>query len=306
MNIKRFDEFINESYLLGARAPLYHTTQIYFASEILDQNLLAGRNTGRGDFEKVISLTRDKNFIYDDYPVTFVLDQDALKKDHNIVPFDFFSKQNGLSKDNPKRKDFEFEETVKGDIKNLHKYLLEIRINDSISLYKNATPNTREELREAYDDLMYSLKKYKDQYGIKVVNSNGKEYNIESEQSVEMTLESKQEGAPLSTTELNKIKTFYHATSKANLGSIMNDGIKKGKIEKVVYLSDSSQNAAKFLAIRGMKEIIVFPIDASKLDKKELEESFDHSYDFFKCRAYLYYGDIPEEAIDFDKIMQYL
>lgn len=195
--IKRFENFIEESYLSGSRAPLYHSTEIYFASQILDQDLLAGRNTGRGDFEKVISLTRDKNFIYDNYPVTFVLDQDALKKEHNIVPFDYFAHQKGLSKDNPyfapysvqksnpKRKDFEFEETLKGDIKNLHKYLLEVRLNDTISLYKNAKPNTREEFREAYEDLMYSLRKYKDQYGIKVVDSKGKEYPIEVEELAE-------------------------------------------------------------------------------------------------------------------------
>jgi RNA:NAD 2'-phosphotransferase (TPT1/KptA family) len=106
--------------------------------------------------------------------------------------------------------------------------------------------------------------------------------------------------------ELAKIDYFYHATTKENLYKILSHGIKKDKLEKVVYLADSYENAARFLAIRGhMGNIVVFKIDASKLDKELLEESFDHSYDFFKCRAYVYNGDIGPDAIDIDDVMQY-
>lgn len=385
MSIKRFDEFINESYLLGARAPLYHTTNIYAASFILNDNeIKLGGNDGS------VSLTRDKNFKILDEAVTFVLDGEKLSQNFKIVPFDYFNFSHKTKAD-PRRtspQDVEFEEVIKKPIKHLDMFLLEIRLNDSIEKSRNAPRNTREELREAYEDLINAIIDYKennysskvkvffkgkeveteflkneikdnlvdeniyhknsgtrvtvnkfadeDSYKVyyssynpiigkdpddflKFINAKGIKHskggvnmlkmdksNVEKLKNSMLTLESKQEGAPLTTAELNKIKTFYHATSKANLGTIIQDGIKKGKVEKVVYLADSSQNAAKFLAVRGMKEIIVFPIDASKLDKKELEESFDHSYDFFKCRAYLYYGDIPVEAIDFDKIMQYL
>jgi len=308
MNIKRFDDFINESYLLGSRAPLYHTTNIYAASFILNENeIKLGGNDGS------VSLTRDKNFKILDEAVTFVLDGEKLSQNFKIVPFDYFNFSHKTKAD-PRRtspQDVEFEEVIKKPIKHLDKYLLEIRLNDSIETSRTAPINTREELREAYEDLINAIINYKENnYSSKVkVFFKGKEIDnhfLKNEIRDQAMEESKQEGAPLTTAELNKIKTFYHATSKSNLGNIMQDGIKKGKIEKVVYLADSSQNAAKFLAVRGMKEIIVFPIDASKLDRKELEESFDHSYDFFKCRAYLYYGDVPEEAIDFDKIMQYL
>ena len=118
--------------------------------------------------------------------------------------------------------------------------------------------------------------------------------------------EAKPEGYPLTKVEIGKIKYFYHATHKDNLYNIMDDGINTDKIEKVVYLADSFEHAAIFLAVRGMMgKIVVFKIDASKLDKKKLEESFDHSYGFFKCRAYIYAGEIPADAIDQEEIMTY-
>ena len=105
--------------------------------------------------------------------------------------------------------------------------------------------------------------------------------------------------------EISKIKYFYHATSKDNLGNILSNGIKRDKIERVVYLTDKGEDAVKFLAMRGHTNIIVFKITASKLDKSKIKESFDHSYSFFKCRAYIYDGDIKESAIDMEHIMQY-
>jgi hypothetical protein len=118
--------------------------------------------------------------------------------------------------------------------------------------------------------------------------------------------ESKEDdGTPYTRAQLNKIKYFYHATSKDNLGEIMNGGIKAGELEGLVYLADSSSNAARFMVMRGMKNIIVFKIDGTKLDRNKLEESFDHDFNFFKCRAYIYKGDIHKDAIIFKNIMQY-
>ena len=105
--------------------------------------------------------------------------------------------------------------------------------------------------------------------------------------------------------DIKDIKYFYHATLKDNLYSIMKDGIKKDHLYGGVFLADSSQNAAKFLIIRGIKDIIVFKIDASKLNKNKLEESYDHSREFFKCRAYIYFDNIKPNAIDMNHIITY-
>lgn len=107
--------------------------------------------------------------------------------------------------------------------------------------------------------------------------------------------------------DIKKIKYFYHATFKDNLSSIMINGIKKDNVYGGVFLADSSQNAAKFLMFRvhNLSDIIVFKMDASKLNKTKLEESYDHSYEFFKCRAYIYFDNIKPNAIDMNNIMGY-
>jgi len=102
---------------------------------------------------------------------------------------------------------------------------------------------------------------------------------------------------------IDKIPYFYHATDKANLGKILMQGIKATR--EGVYLADKPEYAVRFLMIRGIKDIIVFKIDAKKLDKKKLFESYDHSRSFFKCRAYIYEEDIKPTVILYDKTLQY-
>ena len=88
---------------------------------------------------------------------------------------------------------------------------------------------------------------------------------------------------------LNKnLKTYYHATPYENLESIMDQGIHKG-YDGVVYLTEKPEEAARFVAIRGCKTILVLGIE---LDKNLVTESFDHSFQFFRCKAYSYPDDI--------------
>jgi hypothetical protein len=193
--IKRFENFIEESYLEGSHAPLYHTTSIYFASEILDADMLkstkdTGFHISKQEIKNLpISFTRDKDFIYDEGPVTFILDQDKLKENYKIKSYDWLYSihaEDHTKKADPKRGvEFESEETVYGRIENLHKYLTEVRLNPRISIFKNAKPNTREEYREAYEDLMVSLKKYTEKYNIKVVDNKGNEVPLDVEELTE-------------------------------------------------------------------------------------------------------------------------
>lgn len=90
---------------------------------------------------------------------------------------------------------------------------------------------------------------------------------------------------------------YYHACSEDTYRSIMNDGvIKVNNIEGIVYLADSATNAAKFLALRHMFEpIYVFEIDG--LQDNEIEEQFDHSETFFKCKAFGVSRDIPLTSV---------
>jgi hypothetical protein len=85
---------------------------------------------------------------------------------------------------------------------------------------------------------------------------------------------------------------YYHATPLKNAVQIVMDGVIKKGYDDAVYLCTSPDDAIKFPLIRGNYQIIVFEVD---VDEKLVEESFDHAEGFFKCKAYMYHGDIPEK-----------
>ena len=89
------------------------------------------------------------------------------------------------------------------------------------------------------------------------------------------------------------IKTYYHATPFENLEAILAQGIRKG-YDGVIYLTEKSDEAARFVAIRGCKKILVLGIE---LEENLVSESFDHSQVFFRCKAYCYPENIPADEI---------
>ena len=89
---------------------------------------------------------------------------------------------------------------------------------------------------------------------------------------------------------------YYHATTEQAGKGIIADGVIKTGFDGVVYLADSVNNACKFLLIRFVSDpIVIFEID--NLDESKVEESYDHSEAFFKCKAWMYPEDIPVTLI---------
>lgn len=93
---------------------------------------------------------------------------------------------------------------------------------------------------------------------------------------------------------------YYHATDMKNLDSIMEKGILPSRFESVVYLAESYEDAIKFVMLRGYKEILVLPCDVGPV-----EETYDHSEQFFKCKAYGYEGSISPKFIDWGSARRY-
>ena len=87
---------------------------------------------------------------------------------------------------------------------------------------------------------------------------------------------------------------FYHATRLENLQGILTEGL-VGKCEGV-FLCEKPEDAAKFLLVRNIREMLIIEVNIRKNSKK-LVESFDHSYAFFKCRAFVYTDNIDTENI---------
>lgn len=90
-----------------------------------------------------------------------------------------------------------------------------------------------------------------------------------------------------------KPKKFYHATDFVNLHSIMYDGIRPG-CDGVVYLAETPEDALNFVVFRCYEEILVVEIE---LEESEVKETFDHSYTFFKCKAFGYPGTIHLDSM---------
>lgn len=91
------------------------------------------------------------------------------------------------------------------------------------------------------------------------------------------------------------MRIYYHATKPENGGSILTHGLLPSS-DGYVYLADSIENAARFLCL-NCHEILVFSVHINKNEETNIEETFDHSEKFFKCKAYGYRGTIPPQKI---------
>lgn len=163
MFVKNFYEFINESYLKGSRAPLFHFTSRL--KEILKSDKLKVSKPSRSTHkEKSISLTRnidyqdvlryycielDSDKLYNNGYVSYPVDELGwsgvkLKHKGNYIKSNFDSIKKGKrgTKHNlnlPKGSDIvletEFEERIYKDINNIGKYIIAIYINIRHSIF---------------------------------------------------------------------------------------------------------------------------------------------------------------------------
>lgn len=101
------------------------------------------------------------------------------------------------------------------------------------------------------------------------------------------------------------MKILYHATEYSNLISILDNGIEARNAEKLVYLAETSDDAVKFLLLRGIKDIVTFKVKIYKKDEEKLIETFEHNYNIFKCRAFGYAGNIKPENVEAYKKYQF-
>lgn len=92
------------------------------------------------------------------------------------------------------------------------------------------------------------------------------------------------------------MKYFYHATTVDKFTQILIDGKIKTGFDGIIYFAETQQDALKFIALRAFGEpIIVLEIEVP--DPNKVEETFDHSYSFFKCRSFGYPESISTDFI---------
>ena len=93
------------------------------------------------------------------------------------------------------------------------------------------------------------------------------------------------------------MKYFYHATSYENLVSIYEKGILAQNAEGIVYMTEKPEEAARFVVIHGIPKILCVKIKIPKSKEHNIIETFDHSYNFFKCRSFAYVGNITPDML---------
>jgi hypothetical protein len=137
--IRGYDQFLDESYLLSGRAPLYHFTYAYYLNLILDSNKLSIGHTDalvKNIPKKFISFTRDKNLKIPEHREDIEFNTDRLLNDYKLISYDFYITNyiEDKTKSDPNRiKNVEFEEICLEDILNLNRYIARIeflKIND--------------------------------------------------------------------------------------------------------------------------------------------------------------------------------
>lgn len=98
------------------------------------------------------------------------------------------------------------------------------------------------------------------------------------------------------------MQVMYHGTPYSNMMKLMDEGIKPG-YDGIVYLCEKPEDCAKFLYVRGITDIVVFKVKIPRKLEHNLQETFDHSQAFFKCRAFGYFGELKPEMIE--PVMKY-
>lgn len=88
-------------------------------------------------------------------------------------------------------------------------------------------------------------------------------------------------------------KTYYHATDMKNLISVYEKGLVRG-CDGIVYLTEKPEESLRFIFLRGYNNALVLEVE---LDEKNVVETFDHSYNFFKCRSFGSTKDIKPSQI---------
>lgn len=97
-------------------------------------------------------------------------------------------------------------------------------------------------------------------------------------------------------------KVLWHATPYDKFLEIAQQGRINPGSDQVVYFTDTPGGSVRFIAFRGENRIVALPVKVAKLDKSKIQESFDHSIEFWKTRAWFYPDPVPMDKIDWDNI----
>lgn len=168
--IKKFINFIKETYLESNKATLYHFTSLDSFLNIIENNKIkVGEydNPFKGKNIKFVSLTRksklDLTHYKIDIDIRLELDKNELSKRYKIIPYDYFINKN--KEEYPKssinrKQPFEFEEIILEDIINIDRYIISINFM-KYSIYNRDIIRLIPVLREKGIKIYYNYEEYR-------------------------------------------------------------------------------------------------------------------------------------------------
>lgn len=90
---------------------------------------------------------------------------------------------------------------------------------------------------------------------------------------------------------------YYHATSVENAKKIL-ESFKIESPTHINYFCLKPDECLRFIYVQTKSiDCVVFEFDISEEDGFDIEESFDHSEEFFGCKAYCCTQTIPASCI---------
>lgn len=95
-----------------------------------------------------------------------------------------------------------------------------------------------------------------------------------------------------------KRRVYYHATPYDNLMDVLLHGIKPS-MDGLVYMCEKEDEAVRFLVMRGVPKVVTFKVRIKPGD--EVIETFDHSFEFFRCRSYGFVGAVNADQVEVSK-----
>lgn len=102
------------------------------------------------------------------------------------------------------------------------------------------------------------------------------------------------------------MRKYYHATTEENFKSIMFEDEKiRTSIEGMVYVCEDPKDCLKFSILRNFNNQTLYTIGINVPDNIEVIETFDHNYNFFKCRCFGINSEVPIDWIDMKDIFMY-
>ena len=145
-----FKNALNQPLTESHSAPLYHSTGFYNADQIIKTNRMNANTLLRYKNIRGVSFTRNLEFARHWSDIILVFDQEKLRHNYKIIPYNFYGSNYTLDRTTRK----EAEEFIIGPVENANRYITDIYMCRTTSL-RIASTRARQDVQDLMNDPRY-------------------------------------------------------------------------------------------------------------------------------------------------------